>query len=802
MFICNNQSLFSWGDNYYGQLARTEASCNYKFPCNTSIPYFVKDVDAGFGGHCLALTTINNVISWGSNYNGELGTNDNCPNICTRSTPEKVAGGETGTPNLEQVISVATGQSHSYALLNTGEIVAWGNNTFGQLGDGTTISKSSPVFVKTADGVRLQNIQMISAGANSGYALTNDGNVYAWGNNQTNQLGCGNSNTQLNPQLVVDKNNIPISGITAIDGGKNFCLLLRNSSMVMGIGAYKGTDINENGRIYKTFPYAELITGGQTPNFYLENVIAISAGYSHSLAIVQVNNTNYVVAWGDNRFNELSSTTGGQIGTGIYTTTQYYTPQYVLSYANTKLTGATAINAGCGASYIQTFNTDSKENQFWVCGANQLGQLGTKDVFDRYYATRIDASLCQPYCANISLGPDTTFCKPLHETIKTGLSPTSFTFNWYRNNILQPSNLDTIIATNPGTYKVLITDKTGECPHQTSEIEISEKERTFDMLFTSFCNDNLTFKIIGDGDYKWYNKQDGFQLGTGKVISVSRFFTEEIIPDSIYTIWVEKVDECQPLPFQTIKKCNCTILPPIGNDTTSCYNRPYFLYAQGDSVVWYSDNTLKNPIILNNTYIPNNLSDGVYTFYATQIKNSCESAAKQINLNLMYCDSWYTVSGTIDATNINVSHTKVYLYDAVSSNIVDSCFTDIDGKFTLYTHGNIAKIYALSPNSNFANTWAGNKKTFNEAYEFIVDATIKGIEINLIPKTSDIITIIASNEFKDADALNIYSMNGEKINTIEPSIENLTDLKISKGIYVICCMKNNSITKSFKWINK
>jgi len=250
VFICSNQTLYTWGDNNVGQLARNESICNYKFPCIAPIPYSIKSIDAGFGRHCAAVTILNNVVMWGTNYYGELGSGETCPSICTRNSAQKVIGGETGTPFLEQVVSIATGQSHTYALLNTGEIVAWGNNSSGQLGDGTTINRNTPVFVKKSDGNRLQNIIMISAGANHGYALSADGHVYAWGNNQYNQLACGNSNSQNFPQLVRDKNGNSISGIIAIDGGRNFGLLLRNSSMVMGIGAYKGTDSDENGEIY------------------------------------------------------------------------------------------------------------------------------------------------------------------------------------------------------------------------------------------------------------------------------------------------------------------------------------------------------------------------------------------------------------------------------------------------------------------------------------------------------------------------------------------------------------------------
>ncbi|HON53195.1 MAG TPA: hypothetical protein PLS12_08315, partial [Bacteroidales bacterium] len=174
------------------------------------------------------------------------------------------------------------------------------------------------------------------------------------------------------------------------------------------------------------------------------------------MAIVKEQNQTYVVAWGDNRFDELSDDTGGQIGTGNFTAEQYFTPQYVLRLANTKLTGATAIVAGCGVSYIQTYNTKTNENEFWVCGSNQKGQLGTNDLFDRYYATRIDESLCKPYCAQTSIGNNTSYCTPFSETIRTHLSPAQYSFTWYKNNNILPNTSDSLPISSSGIYKVIV----------------------------------------------------------------------------------------------------------------------------------------------------------------------------------------------------------------------------------------------------------------------------------------------------------------------------------------------------------
>ena len=223
-------------------------------------------------------------------------------------------GGETGTKYLENVTAIAVGQTHAYALLASGEVVAWGSNSYGQIGDGSNIDKNVPIYVMKNGTERLSQITMIASGGHHGYALTNQGTVYAWGNNQVNQLGCGDSDTHYYPKLVIDANGTTVSNITAIDGGMLFGLMLTTNKTVYGLGAYKGTHLDKNGSKYQTTTYAQLVLGGETPNTYLQNVSAISAGFSHSMAITTENSKNYVVSWGDNRFSDLFQTTGGQLG--------------------------------------------------------------------------------------------------------------------------------------------------------------------------------------------------------------------------------------------------------------------------------------------------------------------------------------------------------------------------------------------------------------------------------------------------------------------------------------------------------
>ena len=390
MYLCNTQTIQSWGDNSYGQLARTNDDISFIRPCKIPNVSNIISVDAGLGSFCCALTSDGYVLSWGHNFYGELGIGASCPGICEAFSPDTVLGGETGTKFLEHVTAISVGQTHAYALLETGEVVAWGNNYYGQLGNGQTISETTPVYVKINATERLSNIAMISAGGNHGFALTNNGEALAWGDNQADQLGCGDSEIHEYPVPIVDNSGTPLSDIQSIDAGLFFGLLLQNNGYVYGTGAYKGTHNDQSGIHYKTLNYAERVIGGETPNNYLENVYAISAGFSHALAITIEKGKKYVVSWGDNRFPNLYQTSGGQLGNNSQTK-QAYAPVYMKTSTSERLQNAEKINAGCGVSYVATFNDFNQEVQFFVCGRNADGQLGFGDRVDRYAATRLSA---------------------------------------------------------------------------------------------------------------------------------------------------------------------------------------------------------------------------------------------------------------------------------------------------------------------------------------------------------------------------------------------------------------------------
>lgn len=122
--------------------------------------------------HALAVLSNGTVFAWGDNSRGQLG--------------DGTTSGSCGTSasGLSGAVAVAAGRNHSLALTSGGTVYAWGANGFGQLGNGATTNSLTPVAVSGLSGV-----VAISAGADSSFALKSDGTVWGWGSDASDALG-------------------------------------------------------------------------------------------------------------------------------------------------------------------------------------------------------------------------------------------------------------------------------------------------------------------------------------------------------------------------------------------------------------------------------------------------------------------------------------------------------------------------------------------------------------------------------------------------------------------------------------
>lgn len=194
----NDGTVWAWGSNFVGDLGNGTTH-------DSPIPVQViglKDITAISAGshHVLALRKNGTVWSWGHNPFGNLGT----------GAPLGIVPLPGLVKDLANVTSISGGSYFSLAIRKNGTVWAWGDNTSGQLGNGTTILSTTPTKVPGLGG-----FTTVSAGHAIGLAIRDDGTVWAWGYNGQGQLGNGF------PEIIV-AHPVQVSGLvhaTSISAG-------------------------------------------------------------------------------------------------------------------------------------------------------------------------------------------------------------------------------------------------------------------------------------------------------------------------------------------------------------------------------------------------------------------------------------------------------------------------------------------------------------------------------------------------------------------------------------------------------
>lgn len=305
---------------------------------------------------------------WGSNSSGELGNND--PNLASLY-PDAVAATLDGT--LLSFTSISTGLYFSCGLTIVGKAFCWGDNRFGQLGNGTLKNVKVPVSVLPPVGEQSLNFSSISTGVDSTCGLTLTGKAYCWGGNEFGQLG---NNTTVAANIPVEVNapkNSNILSFKQLSVGSFFvCGLTLNGtgycwgSNERGALGNNGLTPSGNPTDFSTLPIA-IATPANENSITFSN---IATGINHACGLTT---SGSAYCWGANEHGELGNGTS-QPGTPVKPT---LLPIAVVTPSNGNALIFSSIATGsthtCGLTSIGTV---------YCWGENKTGQLGNNSVSD------------------------------------------------------------------------------------------------------------------------------------------------------------------------------------------------------------------------------------------------------------------------------------------------------------------------------------------------------------------------------------------------------------------------------------
>lgn len=225
--------LFTWGDNTYGQLSNGASGAGI----GKSSPVQVGSIgwnETGSGREFAIITKTDGTLwSWGRNVNGELGDGT----TSSRSSPVQIGV-------LTDWNRVAGGANHSCAIKNDGTLWLWGKNNTGQLGDGTITSKSSPAQMGANTWTK------VVAGDSHTVAIRSDGSLWAWGENTDGQLGQSTTTAKRSSPVQIGA----LTTWTKTSAGASHSLAVRSDGTLWAWGGNTFGQLGIGNQTYKSSP--------------------------------------------------------------------------------------------------------------------------------------------------------------------------------------------------------------------------------------------------------------------------------------------------------------------------------------------------------------------------------------------------------------------------------------------------------------------------------------------------------------------------------------------------------------------
>ena len=302
--VTSTGQLYAFGDNYYGELGNATDNGNSTVsstPALVTLPGAtggVKHVAAG-SGFSLAVTSTGQLYAFGQNQQGQLGNTTNVGTQSANPTPTLVVlPGATGG-----VTQVAAGGLSSLAVTSTGQLFAFGDNFYGQLGNTdnnwSNTANQSPALV-TLPGAT-GPVTYVSSGNDSSFAVTSTGQLFAFGLNSEGELGnATNNNGTPNPTPTLVTLPGASGGVSRVAGGDTHTLALTTSGQLYGFGdnfyGELGTANHNDSGAPNPTPTLVPLPGQQSP------VSQVAAGVGTSAVVTR---TGQLYTFGDNQYGAL-----------------------------------------------------------------------------------------------------------------------------------------------------------------------------------------------------------------------------------------------------------------------------------------------------------------------------------------------------------------------------------------------------------------------------------------------------------------------------------------------------------------
>ncbi len=280
----------------------------------TEIPlsYGETIIDLALGAdHTIALTSEGRVFSWGLNLFGRLGDGTYEDSL----TPVEI----TDNFNLndgEKIVSIDAGNDSSIALSSDGRVFTFGYNSYGQLGNVTTTPSSTPTEITSNFSLNTgEVIESVFMGGENGAVLTSEGRIFTWGDNSQGQLGNGTTTLSSTP-LDITSEFLLVFGETILDVSINnkHYLIYTSDNRVFSWG------LNNNGQVGNGSITSANRPVDITSRFSFdssETIVSISSGSFHSALVTSFGD---IFLWGLNSYGQLGndSTTNSSVPISIY----------------------------------------------------------------------------------------------------------------------------------------------------------------------------------------------------------------------------------------------------------------------------------------------------------------------------------------------------------------------------------------------------------------------------------------------------------------------------------------------------